>query len=161
MELGASDFNSFIVRVDGLRNWQLEKSEFGNSLVIENLAPEEDIRKGLKAYIGKMLDYGVGGRDIHFVVSSGALAAPGTQKIIQELKALNYVVISVTAEREGALGLRAAVPAAYADKAFLADMGSGNTKLAWLEQGTVKSIETYGSKFYVKNTEPATVATEV
>jgi hypothetical protein len=161
VELGASGFNSFIVRVDGLKNWQLEKSEFGSSLVLENMATEDDIRKGLKTYIGKMLDYGVPGRDIHFVVSSGAVAAPGTQKIIQALKALNYQVITVTPEREAALGLRAALPAAYADKAFLTDMGSGNTKLAWLEQGTVQTAETHGSKHYQAGTDAAKVAAEV
>ncbi|RTQ46343.1 hypothetical protein EJV47_22125 [Hymenobacter gummosus] len=161
VELGASGFNSFIVRIDQQRNWQLEKSEFGNSLVMENMATEDDIRKGLKTYIGQMLDYGVGGRDIHFVVSSGAMAASGTQKIIKSLKALNYVVITVTPEREAALGLRAALPAAYADKAFLTDMGSGNTKLAWLEDGTVKTAETYGSKYYQANTPATTVAADV
>ncbi|MCC3158326.1 hypothetical protein LJ737_13840 [Hymenobacter sp. 15J16-1T3B] len=161
VELGASGFNSFIVRVDADKNWKLEKSEFGNSLVMENLASEDDIRKGLKTYIGKMLDYGVGGRDIHFVVSSGAVAAEGTQKIIKALRAMNYVVITVTPEREAALGLRAALPAAYADKAFLTDMGSGNTKLAWLETGTVQTADTYGSKYFQKNADPAAVAADV
>ena len=161
VELGASGFNSFIVRIDEQKNWKLEKSEFGNSLVMENLATEDDVRKGLKTYIGKMLDYGVGGRDIHFVVSSGAVAAEGTQKIIKALRAMNYVVLTVTPEREAALGLRAALPTAYADKAFLADMGSGNTKLAWLETGTVQTADTYGSKYYQKNIDPATVAAEV
>ncbi|TLM89484.1 DUF6799 domain-containing protein [Hymenobacter jeollabukensis] len=161
VELGASGFNSFIVRIDADKNWKLEKSEFGNSLVMENLATEDDIRKGLKTYIGKMLDYGVGGRDIHFVVSSGAVAAEGTQKIIKALRAMNYVVLTVTPEREAALGLRAALPAAYADKAFLVDMGSGNTKLAWLETGMVQTADTYGSKYFQKNTDPAAVAADV
>lgn len=161
VELGASGFNSFIVRIDAQKNWKLEKAEFGSSLVMENMATEDDIRKGLKTYIGQMLDFGVGGRDIHFVVSSGAVAAEGTQKIIKALRALNYVVITVTPEREAALGLRAALPAAYADKAFLTDIGSGNTKLAWLELGTVQTADTYGSKYYQKNIAPATVATDV
>ena len=71
MELGASGFNSFIVRIDAQKRWKLEKAEFGNSLVMENMATDDDIRMGLKSYIGKMLDFGVGGRNIHFVVSSG------------------------------------------------------------------------------------------
>jgi len=58
VELGASGFNSFIVRIDKDKNWKLEKSEFGNSLVTENMATDEDIRAGLKQYIGKMLDFG-------------------------------------------------------------------------------------------------------
>lgn len=148
VELGASGFNSFIVRIDPQRNWKLEKAEFGNSLVLENMATDDDVRRGLKAYIGKMLDYGVGGRDIYFVVSSGAATAEGTKHIIESLKALNYVVHLVTPEQEGAFGLRAAVPPAYAEKAFLVDMGSANTKIAWQAQGKPVVANTYGSKYY-------------
>lgn len=161
VELGASGFNSFIIRVDAQRNWKLEKAEFGNSLVLENMATEDDIQQGLKAYISKMLDYGVGGRDIHFVVSSGAATAPITQRITQRLKSLNYVVQVVTPEQEGALGLRAALPPAFADKAFVVDMGSANTKIAWLSQGKTVVTSTYGSKFFQQNVPEATVATDV
>src|SRR5689334_1026001 len=31
VEMGASGFNSFIVKIDPQKNWQLEKAEFGNS----------------------------------------------------------------------------------------------------------------------------------
>ena len=123
VELGASGFNSFIVRIDKDRNWKMEKAEFGNSLVMENMASDDDVRKGLKAYIGQMLDFGVAGRDIHFVVSSGAIKAENTGKIIKALKSLNYVVNTVTPEKEGILGLRSVLPPSYADKAFVTDIG--------------------------------------
>ncbi len=161
VELGASGFNSFIVRLDGQHNWHLEKAEFGNSLVMENMASDADVRQGLKAYIGKMLDYGVGGRDIHFVVSSGALKATGTQQIVRALKSLNYVVNTVTPEREGVLGLRAVLPPAYADKAFVVDMGSGNTKISWMSGGQPRSVETYGAKYFEKGTADDAVAADV
>ncbi|MVN75680.1 hypothetical protein GO988_05010 [Hymenobacter sp. HMF4947] len=161
VELGASGFNSFIVRIDKARNWKLEKADFGNSLVLENMASDEDVRKGLKAYIGQMLDYGVGGRDIHFVVSSGAQKAAGTAKIIKALKSLNYVVNTVTPEKEGVLGLRSVLPPSYASKAFVTDIGSGNTKISWLAGGAPTSVETYGAKYFEKGTDDATVASEV
>ena len=161
VELGASGFNSFIVRIDPQRTWKLEKADFGNSLVLENMASDDDIRKGLKAYIGQMLDYGVGGRDIHFVVSSGALKAEGTAKIVQALKGLGYVVNTVTPEKEGILGLRSVLPATFADKSFVADIGSGNTKISWLAGGQPKSVETYGAKYFEKGTSDATVAADV
>ena len=161
VELGASGFNSFIVRIDPQRNWKLEKAEFGNSLVMENMATDDDVRRGLKAYIGKMLDYGVGGRDIYFVVSSGAATAEGTKHIIQSLKALSYIVHVVTPEQEGAFGLRAAVPTAYAGKAFMVDMGSANTKIAWQAAGKATVASTYGSKYYQQALPDATVATDV
>jgi hypothetical protein len=142
VELGASGFNSFVVRIDEQRRWKMEKAEFGNSLVIENLATEDDVRRGLKAYIGQMLDYGVGARDIHFVVSSGAAKSENTAKIVKSLKALNYVVKVVTPEEEGTMALRATLPAAYAGKGFVVDMGSANTKISWLQKDKTGAVET-------------------
>jgi len=161
VELGASGFNSFIVRIDPQRNWKLEKAEFGNSLVLENMATDDNIRRGLKAYIAKMLDYGVSGRDIHFVVSSGAATAAVTKSIIESLKALGYVVQLVTPEQEGVLGLRAAVPTAYADKAFMVDMGSANTKIAWQTASQPTVANTYGSKYYQQALPDSKVAADV
>ena len=161
VELGASGFNMFIIRVDDKRNWKLEKSEFGNSLVMENMATEEDVRTGLKSYIGKMLDFGVPGRDIHFVVSSGAALAENTHRIVKGLEALKYVVTTVTPEREGALALRAALPATYATKAFVVDMGSANSKISWYAGGQPRVEDTYGSKYYEKNVDDAVVAATV
>ncbi len=161
VELGASGFNSFIVRIDDQKRWKLEKAEFGNSLVTENMATDEDVRAGLKNYIGKMLNYGVGGRDIHFVVSSGAIKAEVTQKIIKALKSLNYVVNTVTPQQEGSLALRSVLPAEYANNSFVTDLGSGNTKISWKEGGSTKALETYGAKYFQNNTSDETVAGDV
>lgn len=158
VELGASGFNSFIVRVDAQKRWQLERAEFGNSLVLENIATTDDVRRGLKTYIAQMLDYGVSGRDIHFVVSSGAVLAEVTKRIVPALKELGYVVHPVTAEQEGLYGLRAALPAGFAGRAFVLDVGSGNTKLAWLENGQPRTVDTYGAKYYQQGIDGATVA---
>ena len=161
VELGASGFNMFIIRIDAKKNWRLEKSEFGNSLVMENMATEEDIRIGLKAYIGKMLDFGVPGRDIHFVVSSGAALSENTSRITKGLQALKYVVTTVTPAREGALGLKAALPADYATKGFVMDMGSANSKISWYVDGQPRVQDTFGSKYFEKNVDDATVTAEV
>ena len=161
VELGASGFNLFIVRVDKQRNWKLEKSEFGNSLVMENMATEDDVRNGLKSYIGKMLDFGVSGRDIHFVVSSGAAMSDVTRHIVKSLESLKYVVTTVTPEREGILGLKAALPTPFADKGFMLDMGSANSKIAWLAGGQLHVEDTYGSKYYEKNVSDAAVIADV
>ena len=148
VELGASGFNSFIVRIDDQKRWKLEKAEFGNSLVLENMATDLDIRAGLKQYIGNMLNNGVNGREIQFVVSSGAMKAETTQKIIKNLKALNYVVNTVTAEQEGRLALRAVLPAEFDDNSFVVDIGSGNTKVSWKNGADVSAFETYGAKYF-------------
>lgn len=160
VELGASGFNMFIVRIDEKRNWKIEKVEYGNSMVMENMATETDIRAGLKKYIAQMIDFGVAGPDIHFVVSSGAALSPGAQRIVASLKALKYVATVVTPEREGVLGLRAALPPSFAGKAFMMDMGSANSRLAWYEGGKPRVVETYGSKYYEQKMDPAVVAAD-
>jgi hypothetical protein len=161
VELGASGFNSFIIKVDNQKRWSLEKAEFGNSLVTENMATDEDVRIGLKKYIGTMLDYGVGAREIHFVVSSGAAKAEVTQKITKALKSLNYVVNQVTPEQEGQLALKSVLPQEYTDKAFVVDIGSGNTKISWLNGSKVTAIETYGAKYFQEGTDDSKVYQEV
>ena len=161
VELGSSGFNSFIIKVDAQKNWQLEKSEFGNSLVMENMASEEDIRAGLKKYIGTMLDFGVGAKDIHFVVSSGAAKADGTQKISKALKSLNYYVNQVTAEQEGTYALQSVLPPVYEDRAFVVDIGSGNTKMSWKQNGKITAVEGPGAKYFQKGVADAKVYDEI
>lgn len=161
VELGASGFNSFVVRIDDQKRWKLEKAEFGNSLVTENMATDQDVREGLKKYIGHMLDFGVSGRDIQFVISSGAAKAEVTQKIIRALKSLNYVVNVVTPEQEGRLALRSVLPSDFDNNAFVVDIGSGNTKISWREGGDVKALESYGSKYFQNGIDDAKVAQEV
>ncbi len=161
VELGASGFNSFIVRIDQQKNWKLEKADFGSSLVYEKLTSDEDVKSGLKNYISNMLSFGVSPREIHFVISSGAQKVELTGKIIAYLKNMGYVVNAVTADQEGKLGLKCALPKDYEDDAFLCDIGSGNTKIAWLEGGQIKTIETYGAKYFQNNTADDAVYSEV
>lgn len=158
VELGATGFNSFIIKIDNQKNWKLEKAEFGVSLVKENLATDEDIKSGLKRFIADMVGYGVGARDIHFVISSGAKKEAVTEKISAQLKGMGYFVNEVTPQQEARLALRAALPDAYQSRAFVVDIGSGNTKISWLPNG---ALESYGAKYYQDNTPDATVYQDV
>ncbi|MCC6753130.1 MAG: hypothetical protein IT266_03990 [Saprospiraceae bacterium] len=151
VELGAAGFNSFIILIDDQKNWKLEKASFGTSLVHENMATDDDIRKGLKEYIRGMLDYGVPGKDIHFVVSSGAKNEPKVVKISNGLKSLGYFVNEVTAQQEGTFGLNCVMPPSFADQAFMIDMGSGNTKISWRGPRGIQAYEGYGSKYFQKS----------
>ncbi|HMS52538.1 MAG: hypothetical protein IT272_07710 [Chitinophagales bacterium] len=161
VELGSTGFNSFIINVDAQKNWELKKSEFGASLVHENMATDEDIKSGLRKYISTMLDFGVSGKDIHFVVSSGAAKADVTTKITKVLKGMGYFVNEVTPQKEAELAYKSVVPATYAAKSFAVDIGSANTKIAWSEGGKIKTIEASGSKYFQSNTPDETVYSEV
>lgn len=161
VELGASGFNSFIIRVDQQKNWKLEKADFGSSLVYEKLTSDTDVKDGLKNYISNMLSFGVSPRDIHFVISSGAQKVDIATKIIGFLKNMGYVVNTVTADQEGKLGFRSVMPKDYENDAFVVDIGSGNTKVSWMEGGQIKTFETYGAKYFQNNTSDQTVYNEV
>jgi hypothetical protein len=161
VELGATGFNSFIIRVDNAKNWKLEKAEYGASLVYENMTTDQDVKAGLKQYISDMISYGVGGRDIHFVISSGAKKVAVTDKIIATLASMNYQVNTVTPEQEGQYALRSVLPSEYSGRAFVVDIGSGNTKISWKNQGQTRALESYGAKYSQNNTSAATVAGDV
>ncbi len=158
VELGATGFNSFIVRIDAQKNWKLEKAEFGVSLVKEGLATDEDVKSGLRRYIADMAGFGVGARDIHFVVSSGAQKEDIMPKINAALKAMGYVVNVVTPQQEARYALKAALPQSYASRAFIVDIGSGNTKISWNPSG---ALELPGAKYYQNQTPAAAVSAEV
>ncbi len=161
VELGATGFNSFIIKTDARKNWKLEKAEYGASLVYENLATENDIEKGLKNYIADMLAYGVGPKNIHFVISSGAKKIPVTTTISNILKGMGYVVNEVTPQQEAQLALRACLPAGYYGNAFVVDIGSGNTKISWISGDSPTGIELPGAKYRQTGKTDAAVYQEV
>jgi hypothetical protein len=161
VELGATGFNSFVINVDKQKNWKMEKKDFGTSLVYEKLTSDQDVKDGLKKYIGDMLAFGVSPREIHFVISSGAQKVDITKKIIDYLKGMGYVVNTVTASQEGTYGYRSLMPKDYTTDGFVVDIGSGNTKIAWMEGGQIKNSEAAGAKYFQNNTSDESVYADV
>lgn len=151
VEVGASGFNSFVVKIDKEKRWEVVSKEFGNSMVYEGLATADDIRQGLKKYLAGMFDKGVANKNMHFVISSGAQKEPKTDGIVKELKKMGYVVNLVTAEQEGKLALKCVQPASYKENSFVTDIGSGNTKISWYEGANLKAVEAEGAKYYELN----------
>ena len=148
VELGSAGFNSFIIQMDKDKNWKLEKAEFGASGVYEGNITEDDVLRRLRDYIKGFIDFGVAGSNIHFIVSSGAQEKEAVIATVSALKKMGYVVNSVTAKQEGEYALKTAVPQPYENQAFVVDLGSGNTKIAWMSEGGIGVLETYGSKYY-------------
>jgi len=161
VEVGATGFNSFVINMDNQKRWEIVSKDFGESLAYEGLATTEDIRAGLKKYLSAMFDKGVAKNNMHFVISSGAQKEPKTTTISNELKKMGYVVNNVTAEQEGKYGFNATVPPSFADNSFLVDIGSGNTKISWDENGRLQSVELPGAKYYEKGTPDDQVYNEV
>jgi hypothetical protein len=152
------------VRIDADKNWKLEKAEFGSSLVSEGLTSGKDVKETLKNYIGGIVNYGVATRDIHFVVSSGAVNTEKVPDIIRGLKQMGYVVNTVDAGKEGKFALGCVLPKEYYDGAFVVDIGSGNTKISWAtgaDLASAKSVEASGAKYFQKGITDEKVFAEV
>ena len=150
VEVGATGFNSFVINMDPQKRWEIVSKDFGESLAYEGLATTDDIRIGLKKYLAAMFDKGVSKNNMHFVISSGAQKEPKTTTISNELKKMGYVVNNVTADQEARFAFRATVPPSFADNSFMVDIGSGNTKISWDENGSLKTMELPGAKYYEK-----------
>src|SRR5215213_954207 len=160
VEVGATGFNSFVINMDGQKRWEIVSKDFGESLAYEGLASTDDIRAGLKKYLAAMFDKGVSKNNMHFVISSGAQKEPKTTTVSNELKKMGYVVNNVTPQQEAIFALRATIPPPFIDNSFMVDIGSGNTKVSWEENGSLKSIELPGAKYYEKGTSDDAVYDE-
>ncbi len=161
VEVGATGFNSFVINMDREKRWEIVSKDFGESLAYEGLATTDDIRVGLKKYLAGMFDKGVSKNNMHFVISSGAQKEPKTELIANELKKMGYVVNLVTPDQEGKFAFQATVPRAFQDNSFLVDIGSGNTKVSWQENGQLKSLELPGAKYYSDNQSDEAVYNKV
>ena len=161
VELSPNGFNLFVVRVDANGNWKLEKSDLGNSTVVQKMGTEENLRNELKRYISQILDAGVAATDVHFAVSSAAASTEGTPRIVRELGDLHYAVTTVVPESEGEFSLRSALPPPFADKAFVVDIGPINTKISWVEAGQPHVVYTYGTRYLDKNVDAAEVTADI
>lgn len=151
IEVGASGFNSFVVSMDKSKNWELVSKQFGESLAYEGFASTTDVKAGMKKYLADIFNKGVAGRNMHFVISSGALKNPKTELIAKAIEEDGYVVNRVTAEQEGKYALKALLPRDYMNNSFVVDIGSGNTKISWYDGIALKSIEAPGAKYYQNN----------
>lgn len=161
VEVGATGFNSFVINMDKEKRWEIISKDFGESLAYEDLLSTDDIRTGLKKYLASMFEKGVNKKNMHFVISSGAQKAPKTATVAAELKKMGFVVNMVTADKEGKFAFKATVPPSYQDDSFLVDIGSGNTKISWQQDGGLKSIELPGAKYFDRGTSDEDVYNEV
>jgi len=161
VEVGAEGFNCFVIKIDKDKNWKIEDSKYGYSLIYEGKADADSINDEFKKYISKTVNLGVKPENIHFIVSSGALLKEETRNIINVIKKNHFIPNEVTAENEGKYGFWATIPKEYQNNSFFVDIGSGNTKIAWLENGKFKTISTYGAKYYLDNKTDADVYKDI
>lgn len=147
IELGYSGFNSFIVTMDKEDRWSLEKAIYSESQVADGDVTLESVIAKIEQFKSEMIEFGVDGNNINLVASSSAIRDQKVVEIANKLRAMDVGLITVSAEQEGTYALYATVPRALLENAYMIDIGSGNTKVSWLESGEAKTLETFGSRY--------------
>lgn len=161
IELGSEGFNSFIIKMDKEKNWELVKSQFGKSYTLDGIATTYIISEGLRNYMNELEQDGVSNDNIHFVVSSGAYKQEVTGPIIANLKKMGFTVNVVSSEMEGQLAFRSVVPDSRKGECLVIDIGSSNTKISWMENNRIVSVSTFGSKYFKENISDEQVTTNL
>ncbi len=150
IELGSFGFNSFVVYLDKDKNWDLKDAGYGLNTLYESKNDEEILDK-LKQYFDYLSEFGVPREQIYFVVSSGAVHHEKVVKLLPAIRKAGYEVDVVTPEQEGAYALLSILPETFEKEAMVVDIGSGNTKITWIENEKIFSLETYGAGYRKKN----------
>ena len=148
IELGYTGFNSFMVNMDNRDRWSLEKANYSESYVGDGKVTLEHVLNKIDHFKQDMIQHGVQEYNISFVASSSAVKNDRVLEIIERLRQMDLGVITVNAEQEGYYAHYATIPEKFAENSFMVDIGSGNTKITWIDKGEIKTIESYGSKYY-------------
>ena len=158
--IGSAGFDAFVINADTAGRWELEKASYGESNVINNTVTIENIRKGIEKYRDSITIRGITKDDIQILISSSAAENKKLKSIIDELST-TYSFISVTEEEEAYYAFRAVVPSEFIKESFAVDMGSGNTKISWQEGSKVKTLDTFGSMFFIDSLDHTKVSSSI
>ncbi|ADC90062.1 TPR repeat-containing protein [Thermocrinis albus DSM 14484] len=121
-----------------------EKGEFTSEGI-------EETAQAVKTLINKMREKGVPGNNIFLVASSAITAVKNKEELSKRIEALTgYRLLFLTAQDEVLYNIAGALPPKYYYNSIVVDVGSGNTKIGYLEKVAdsiiVKSFEIpYGS----------------
>lgn len=152
IELSFTGFNSFIIEIDQQDRWSLKKAVYGESFVELGEITLDHVLEQLTSFKADMSALGLDENDVNLVVSSSASKTDKVKKISDQLRELNIGLIEISPEQEAAYAFQATVPESLRERSYLIDIGSGSTKISWLENGRVISKETYGSKSHLHGT---------
>lgn len=161
IELGSLGLNYFIINLDDQKRWELKKSIYGKS----NLIYRESVITKIVSEIVRLKDeiiaYGVDPSDIYTVASSSASGIMDISSLQEKLKPHNLQVKSATAKQEANYALLATIPPEFIEESFMVDIGSGNSKLAWVQSSDTLSITVQGSKYYLNDVTDTSVFRQV
>lgn len=146
--IGSSGLDAFIISVDKMDRWELIQTKFDNSRVIENEATLTQVQSQLNEFVTLIMEEEVRKEDLFIVVSSSASTNNNLKEILTKVQT-DIPIEYVSEEEEAIYAYEAVIPEEFEAESFVADIGSGNTKISFLEKGKIQTITTYGSKYYL------------
>ncbi|MEP1032307.1 hypothetical protein [Ekhidna sp.] len=161
IELGALGLNYFIVEIDDQNRWSLKASSYGRSNIIYGVNTTNEIITKISEFRNEIIEYGVSPANIHIIASSSAVQASIVDKLKIELSKQKRHLDYINSKDEGQYALIATIPREFINESFLVDIGSGNTKLSWIEEDDTLSIDIHGSKYFLGDVQDTTVFREV
>ncbi|MEQ6168861.1 hypothetical protein AAOE16_16805 [Ekhidna sp. MALMAid0563] len=161
IELGSLGLNYFIVEIDNDGCWRLERSSYGRSNFIYGVNTNAEIIANIKTFKNEIVNYGVNPKNIHLIASSSVVKSEDIPALNSQLTDVSLKIESINAADEARYALLATVPREFIDESFIVDIGSGNTKLAWVEKDDTLSVEIHGSKYFLSEVQDTTVFREV
>ncbi len=159
--IGSTGFDAFQIEIDSIGNWKLINSRFNPSRVHEDEVTLEMVTSGLTEYFNEMVEDGILEDDIYLLISSSASQNPRLTGITAVLERIGMNVTSINSFDEGKYGYLALMIPELNDSSYVVDLGSGNTKVSWIENGEIRSMETYGSKYHQLKTPDQLVFNEM
>ncbi len=161
IELGALGLNYFIAEIDSENRWTLTESSFGRSNIIYGVNSSSEIYNKIVEYRNEILTKGVSSSNIHILASSSAIKSKIIDELRSKLLVKDLTINYIDAKEEGYYALAATIPQEFITESFLVDIGSGNTKLSWVENDDTLSIDIHGSKYFLSDVHDTTVFREV
>lgn len=161
IELGALGLNYFIADIDKQNRWSLRASSYGRSNIIYGVNTTSEILNQIFEFRKEIMQYGVKGTNIHLIASSSAVKASIVEELKVELAKKKLDLDYINSTDEGQYALIATIPPEFVEESFLVDIGSGNTKLSWIDEGDTLSIDIHGSKYFLSDVQDTTVFREV
>ncbi|MEQ8904194.1 hypothetical protein [Ekhidna sp.] len=161
IELGALGLNYFIISIDAQGRWDLKKAKYGRSNLIYGVNSTAEITAKINEFKNEIINFGVAGKDIHLLASSSVVKTDQVSVLNEKLKSLNLKIKSINADMEAQYALMATIPREFIEESFLVDIGSGNTKISWVQDTDTLSIEIHGSKYFLSDVQDTTVFREV
>ncbi|WP_370086756.1 hypothetical protein [Ekhidna sp.] len=161
IELGSLGLNYFVVNIDNQGRWKLVKSEYGRTNIIYGATTTNQIIDKISDFKSTILKAGVKDKNIFAVASSTFVKTEDVNRLREQLSEKGIKLKTVDASLEGKYAMMATIPREFIKESYLVDIGSGNTKVSWIDKADTLSVETHGSKYFLNNTQDTTVFREV